>query len=92
MYLGKIVELASRDELFTNPRHPYTEALLSAVPVPDPTKRKKRILLTGDLPNPANAPSGCAFHPRCPYAQDLCREKEPVLDGTEHSVACHFPL
>ncbi|MCU6793619.1 dipeptide ABC transporter ATP-binding protein [Paenibacillus sp. WQ 127069] len=92
MYLGKIVELASRDELFTHPRHPYTEALLSAVPVPDPTKRKKRILLTGDLPNPANAPSGCAFHPRCPYAQDLCREKEPVLDGTEHSVACHFPL
>ncbi|MFD0679474.1 MULTISPECIES: ABC transporter ATP-binding protein [unclassified Paenibacillus] len=92
MYLGKIVELASRDELFVKPRHPYTEALLSAVPVPDPTKRKKRILLTGDLPNPANPPSGCAFHPRCPYAQDLCREKAPALEGVEHSVACHFPL
>jgi len=92
MYLGRIVELASRDELFAKPRHPYTEALLSAVPVPDPTIRKKRVLLTGDLPNPANPPQGCAFHPRCPYAQDLCREKTPVLEGLSHTVACHFPL
>ncbi|OXM85435.1 ABC transporter ATP-binding protein [Paenibacillus rigui] len=92
MYLGKIVELAGRDALFAKPRHPYTEALLSAVPVPDPTLRKKRVLLTGEMPNPANPPQGCAFHPRCPYAQALCREKAPVLEGTAHAVACHFPL
>lgn len=94
MYLGKIVEMAKRDELFARPMHPYTEALLSAVPIPDPTQRKERIILQGDLPNPANPPSGCHFHTRCPYAQDLCRQSPPVLteqaDG--HLAACHFPL
>lgn len=94
MYLGKIVELAERDELFARPMHPYTEALLSAVPIPDPTQRKERIVLQGDLPNPANPPSGCHFHTRCPYVQDICRQAEPALkkhsDG--HLAACHFPL
>jgi oligopeptide/dipeptide ABC transporter ATP-binding protein len=94
MYLGKIVELADRDALFNHPRHPYTEALLSAIPVPDPTQRKERIILQGDLPSPANPPTGCRFHTRCPYVQDVCREKEPGLqqqaDG--HLAACHFPL
>lgn len=94
MYLGKIVELADRDELFARPMHPYTEALLSAVPIPDPTQRKERIVLQGDLPNPANPPSGCHFHTRCPYVQDLCRQSAPSLQqqGTGHVVACHFPL
>ncbi len=94
MYLGKIVEIAGRDELFAGPKHPYTEALLSAVPVPDPTQRKKRNLLAGDLPNPARPPEGCAFHPRCPYAQEVCRQKTPALQeyGAGHAAACHFPL
>jgi oligopeptide/dipeptide ABC transporter ATP-binding protein len=94
MYLGRIVELAERDELFANPRHPYTEALLSAVPVPDPTQRKERIVLQGDLPNPANPPSGCHFHTRCPYVQDICRQTAPLLQQHEegHFAACHFPL
>ncbi|WP_426983686.1 ABC transporter ATP-binding protein [Brevibacillus borstelensis] len=94
MYLGKIVELAERDELFANPRHPYTEALLSAVPIPDPTQRKERIVLQGDLPNPANPPSGCHFHTRCPYVQDVCRQTAPTLTegAAGHFVSCHFPL
>ncbi|TNJ63612.1 dipeptide ABC transporter ATP-binding protein [Paenibacillus hemerocallicola] len=94
MYLGKIVEIADRDELFANYKHPYTEALLSAIPVPDPTLRKERIILQGDLPSPANPPKGCSFHTRCPYAQDRCSQETPALqqqDGN-HSVACHFPL
>jgi oligopeptide/dipeptide ABC transporter ATP-binding protein len=94
MYLGKIVELAERDELFANPLHPYTEALLSAVPIPDPTQRKERIVLQGDLPNPANPPSGCHFHTRCPYVQEICRQVAPPLQqhGDGHFAACHFPL
>ncbi|TBL79452.1 ABC transporter ATP-binding protein [Paenibacillus thalictri] len=96
MYLGKIVELADRESLFAHPRHPYTQALLSAVPIPDPTKRKERIILQGDLPNPANPPQGCSFHTRCPYAQDICRSEAPILqpqDGKSgHVAACHFPL
>ncbi|GAA4724691.1 ABC transporter ATP-binding protein [Brevibacillus fulvus] len=94
MYLGKIVELADRDALFANPRHPYTEALLSAVPIPDPTKRKERMLLEGDLPSPANPPKGCSFHTRCPYATDLCSQTPPPLQeiAEGHTVACHFPL
>ncbi|MEJ8543700.1 dipeptide ABC transporter ATP-binding protein [Brevibacillus borstelensis] len=94
MYLGKIVEMAERDELFANPRHPYTEALLSAVPIPDPTQRKERIVLQGDLPNPANPPSGCHFHTRCPYVQDVCRQTAPTLTEGHggHFVSCHFPL
>ncbi|VEF49663.1 oligopeptide/dipeptide ABC transporter ATPase subunit [Bacillus freudenreichii] len=94
MYLGKVVEMADRDSLFENTSHPYTEALLSAIPRPDPTFEKKHIKLTGDLPNPANPPSGCHFHTRCLYAQDICKEKEPILNDHRngHMVSCHFPL
>lgn len=94
MYLGQIVELAGRDELFARPKHPYTQALLSAVPVPDPTKRKERIILQGDLPSPAHPPAGCRFHTRCPFAAPLCRQTAPGLVRHEgdHWAACHFPL
>ncbi|MCR8631877.1 ABC transporter ATP-binding protein [Paenibacillus radicis (ex Xue et al. 2023)] len=94
MYLGKIVELADRESLFSHPRHPYTQALLSAVPVPDPTQRKERIILQGDLPSPANPPKGCSFHTRCPYVQELCRNIAPILQeqASGHAAACHFPL
>ena len=92
MYLGKIVELADRASLFSRPQHPYTEALLSAVPVPDPGAAKKRIILRGDVPSPINPPSGCRFHTRCPYAFERCSVEEPkmreVLPG-QH-VACHL--
>jgi peptide/nickel transport system ATP-binding protein len=92
MYVGKLVEVAPTAELFTNPRHPYTEALLSAVPKPDPRLRTKRLLLEGDVPDPANPPSGCYFHPRCRYAQAICKNEFPELHdiGENHSVACHF--
>ncbi|MDI7246629.1 MAG: dipeptide ABC transporter ATP-binding protein [Bacillota bacterium] len=92
MYLGKIVELAAKHELYSNPQHPYTEALLSAVPIPDPTKKKQRIILEGDVPSPINPPSGCRFHTRCRYAQDICSEEDPAfIDiGDDHFVACHF--
>ena len=95
MYLGRIVELSDRDELYAAPKHPYTKALLSAVPIPDPQieKRRKRIILSGDLPSPINIPSGCRFHTRCPMAQEICREVEPVYEakeGREHYAACHF--
>ncbi|PLR82528.1 peptide ABC transporter substrate-binding protein [Bacillus canaveralius] len=94
MYLGRVVEIADRDSLFQNPTHPYTEALLSAIPVPDPTMRKDHKLLEGDLPNPSNPPSGCRFHTRCPYAQAICIEEEPELNEyrVDHQAACHFPL
>ena len=92
MYLGKIVELADRRSLFARPHHPYTRALLSAVPVPDPTAKRQRIILTGDVPSPINPPSGCRFHTRCAYAFDRCRAQEPVLRliADMHLSACHL--
>lgn len=90
MYLGRIVEIADRDNLYNNPQHPYTKALLSSVPVPDPRAKRNRIILKGDVPNPALVPSGCAFHPRCPEATEQCKQTEPALldIDSNHRVAC----
>lgn len=92
MYLGSLVELAPKGELYSNPLHPYTKALLSAVPIPDPTIKRNRILLKGDIPSPANPPKGCKFHTRCPYAMDVCKKDIPEYKniGNEHFVACHL--
>lgn len=93
MYLGKIVELAPTEELFRKPKHPYTQLLLNAYPPPDPTLRAtKSHIIQGDVPSPAEPPSGCRFHTRCPYVQELCRTAEPVITEEHHSVACHYPL
>ncbi|MBL8153105.1 MAG: ATP-binding cassette domain-containing protein [Anaerolineae bacterium] len=92
MYVGKLVEMAETEELFVSPRHPYTEALLSAAPKTDPEKKSGRIILSGEIANPANPPSGCYFHPRCNYAQDICRQQTPAWDEVTpgHFAACHF--
>jgi oligopeptide/dipeptide ABC transporter ATP-binding protein len=94
MYLGNIVEVAKRDELFIRPYHPYSFALISAVPIPDPSIKKKKIILEGDVPTPINPPSGCKFHPRCPYSKDICKKEIPLLEkiNNEHFAACHFAL
>ncbi|HLG77818.1 MAG TPA: ABC transporter ATP-binding protein, partial [Ktedonobacteraceae bacterium] len=95
MYLGRVVELAKSETLYQMPLHPYTQALLSAIPVPDPVieARRKRIILEGDVPSPVNPPSGCNFHPRCWKAQDVCRSVIPPLEEKQsnHFAACHFP-
>ncbi|MDR6225589.1 ABC transporter ATP-binding protein [Desmospora profundinema] len=90
MYLGQMIEVAQGESLYREPLHPYTQALLSAIPIPDPRSRKERIVLKGDVPNPANPPTGCSFHPRCPHVMPECREKRPVLKEVrpKHQVAC----
>jgi oligopeptide/dipeptide ABC transporter ATP-binding protein len=95
MYLGKIVELAKSDDLYANALHPYTKALLSAIPVVDLDRKRERIILKGDVPSPANPPSGCAFHTRCPISEDICKEKvpklkKPLVGGVNHFAACHL--
>ena len=92
MYVGKIAEMASSEELYKHPLHPYTEALMSSVPRPDPTKKRERILMEGDVADPADPPSGCLFHPRCRYAQDICKTDTPTLREVrpDHFVSCHF--
>ncbi len=97
MYLGKMVEMTSRDQLFAAPMHPYTLGLFEAIPIPDPSFRKPeedREILQGDIPNALHPPSGCYFHPRCPYAREECRTREPVLEEKQpgHFVACHYPI
>ena len=90
MYLGEIVEMASSRQLYGNPLHPYTQVLLSSIPTMDPVRRRQRIVLQGDVPSPINPPSGCRFHPRCPWAKEVCRQQMPrllTLDG--HQVRCH---
>ncbi|GAQ25852.1 ABC transporter ATP-binding protein [Tepidanaerobacter syntrophicus] len=92
MYLGKIVEVSEKNELYSNPLHPYTKALLSAIPIPDPEAKRERIILEGDVPTPINPPTGCRFHTRCQYAMPVCSQQEPILKdiGNEHFVACHL--
>ncbi|MCL2851838.1 MAG: dipeptide ABC transporter ATP-binding protein [Defluviitaleaceae bacterium] len=94
MYLGKIAEVATRDQLYENPMHPYTKALLSAVPIPDPSKKRRRIILKGDIPSPVNPPAGCNFHTRCHECMDVCKHEPPQPKdvGNGHIVACHHHL
>lgn len=98
MYLGKVVEIGDGDEVYRKPRHPYTKALISAIPIPDPHNKSESIILSGDVPSPINPPSGCTFHPRCPFAQDICKKEAPQLrevsdkEGQPHQVSCHFDL
>ncbi len=92
MYLGKIVELGDTEDLYNNPLHPYAKALFASIPIPDPTVKRKRIMLTGEVPSPVNPPKGCRFHPRCPEAMEICAQKEPILKdvGNNHFIACHL--
>lgn len=93
MYLGEIVEIGEVEELYGDPKHPYTKALLSSIPEARPVEKRERIMLQGDLPSPSNPPQGCKFHTRCPWAEDICKQKKPVLKqvpGAEHQVACHL--
>lgn len=92
MYLGKLAEMAIGEELFKDPQHPYTQALLSSVPLPDPAAKRKKVILQGNVPSPVNPPWGCRFHTRCPYKMDICTQKEPPLNdiGGSHFVACHL--
>lgn len=92
MYLGSMVELGSKEKIYENPQHPYTRALMAAIPVPDPDKRSEMKLIEGEIPSNVNTPSGCKFHPRCPYAQDICKEQVPEVKEIEprHFVQCHF--
>jgi peptide/nickel transport system ATP-binding protein/oligopeptide transport system ATP-binding protein len=90
MYLGKLVEIGKTDQIFNDTKHPYTRALLSAIPVVDPDVKRKRIILKGDMPNPINPPSGCRFHTRCQYSEKICEIEEPALIGNGHKVACHL--
>jgi oligopeptide/dipeptide ABC transporter ATP-binding protein len=92
MYLGRVVETADKDALFAAPRHPYTQALLSAIPRPEPGGNRARPVLGGDVPSPLNPPSGCHFHTRCPHAQPVCSQQAPLLEATPdgHAAACHF--
>ncbi|MGF7045867.1 peptide/nickel transport system ATP-binding protein/oligopeptide transport system ATP-binding protein [Paenibacillus sp. DS2015] len=93
MYLGKIVEVADQATLFNHPKHPYTQILLNASPVPDPKLRhKERFIIQGEVPSSANPPEGCRFHTRCPYVQEKCRHEEPAITGVLHAVACHYPI
>ena len=93
MYLGQLVEMAESEELFRCQLHPYTATLISSIPIPDPTYSAQRIILEGEVPSPINPPSGCRFHPRCPYAKDVCKEQAPAMQELSpgHFVACHFP-
>ncbi|MCP4142161.1 MAG: dipeptide ABC transporter ATP-binding protein [Chloroflexi bacterium] len=94
MYLGKIAEISPREELYANPQHPYTQALMSAIPIPKPNRKRERVILKGDVPSPLNPPSGCRFHPRCPIAEDICSREVPILKSLasepEHKIACHL--
>jgi oligopeptide/dipeptide ABC transporter ATP-binding protein len=96
MYLGKLMEVSPAEELYTKPIHPYTSALLAAIPIPDPNENRarERIVVSGEPPNPINPPSGCVFHPRCPRATQICREEEPPLARypNGHLAACHHPM
>jgi oligopeptide/dipeptide ABC transporter ATP-binding protein len=92
MYLGRVVEIGTKQALFAAPRHPYTQALLSAIPLPEPGLQRERVLLPGDVPSPVNPPAGCHFHTRCAHARELCSQRSPVLEEEQggHAVACHF--
>jgi oligopeptide transport system ATP-binding protein len=95
MYLGKIVEIAAAETLYQRPLHPYTQSLITAIPEPDPARRRPLHALVGDVPSPINPPSGCRFHTRCAFAQEICKREEPLLQARagsspEHRIACHF--